>query len=49
MQNIGIFYGSDTGNTETAAKQLQQKFGEVIAQLFDVANAKANDIEQFSK
>ena len=48
MQNIGIFYGSSTGNTEVAAKQIQQEFGEGIAKTFDVANAKANDIEQFS-
>jgi len=47
MQNIGIFYGSDTVNTEDAAKQLQQEFGADKAQIFDVANAKASDMEQF--
>jgi len=48
MQNIGIFYGSSTGNTEAAAKQMQQELGSSIATTFDVANAKASDIEQFS-
>ena len=48
MQNIGIFYGSSTGNTEAAAKQIQEELGADIAKPFDVANAKANDIEQFS-
>ncbi len=48
MQNIGVFYGSSTGNTEAAAKQIQQELGADIVKTFDVANAKANDIEQFS-
>ncbi len=48
MQNVGIFYGSDTGNTEDAAKLLQQEFGADKAQIFDVANAKAADMEQFT-
>ncbi len=47
MQNVGIFYGSDTGNTEDAAKLLQKEFGADKAQIFDVAKAKASDIEQF--
>ncbi len=48
MQNVGIFYGSDTGNTEDAAKLLQKEFGTDKAQIFDVAKAKANDMEPFS-
>lgn len=48
MQNIGIFYGSSTGNTEAAAKQIQNELDADIVKTFDVANAKANDIEQFS-
>lgn len=47
MQNIGIFYGSSTGNTKGAAKQLQTELGIDNVQIFDVANAKASDIEQF--
>lgn len=48
MQNIGIFYGSSTGNTEAAAKQIQNELGRNTVKLFDVENAKATDIEQFS-
>ncbi len=48
MQKIGIFYGSLTGNTELAAKQIQKEFGADVAKIFDVAKAKADDIEQFS-
>lgn len=47
MQNVGIFYGSSTGNTETVAEQVQKEFGEENAQIFDVAEAKAGDIEKF--
>jgi len=48
MQNIGIFYGSSTGNTETVAKQLQEELGQDNAVTFDVADAKASDLENFS-
>lgn len=48
MQSTGIFYGSSTGNTETGAKQIQKKLGADITKIFDVANAKASDLEQFS-
>ncbi|PKQ68372.1 flavodoxin [Labilibaculum manganireducens] len=47
MQNIGIFYGSSTGKTETAAKLIQAAFGEDIASAIDVASAKSQDVEQF--
>ncbi len=47
MKNIGIFYGSSTGNTEDIAKQLQQEFGEETANIFNVSEASTADIEQF--
>lgn len=48
MQNIGIFYGSSTGNTQAAAEQLQKEFGVDNAQTFDVSAVKSNDIEGYS-
>ena len=48
MQNIGIFYGSSTGNTETVAKKIQEELGTDIATTYDVADAKAGDIEKFN-
>ncbi|HTN68401.1 MAG TPA: flavodoxin [Dysgonamonadaceae bacterium] len=48
MQKIGIFYGSDTGNSEMTAQQIQQEFGADIATIFDVVDAKASDLEEFS-
>lgn len=48
MENIGIFYGSSTGNTETVAKQLQSEFGSDNTQIFDVSDASVDDINKFS-
>jgi len=48
MGKIGIFYGSDTGNTEGVAKQIQKEFGDDIAEIFDVANANKDDLEKFT-
>lgn len=48
MQKIGIFYGSSTGNTEAAAKQLQKALGADIAKIYDVATTDAREVEQFS-
>lgn len=47
MQKIGIFYGSTGGNTESVAKRIQAEFGADNAQLFDVANASAADLDGF--
>ena len=48
MQKIGIFYGSSTGNSEAAAQQIQKEFGAGQATIFDVSDAKASDVEQYS-
>ncbi len=48
MKNVGIFYGSSTGNTESAAEQIQKEFGEDIAHIYDVTDASSKDIEQYS-
>ena len=36
MKNIGLFFGSDTGNTEVIASLIQRKIGEDKVDLFDV-------------
>lgn len=48
MQKIGIFYGSSTGNSEAAAKQMQRNFGSDVVTIYDVSNAKGSDLEQYS-
>lgn len=47
MAKIGIFFGSDTGNTENIAQQVQQQLGTDKAELFDIAKSSKEDIEQF--
>lgn len=47
MSLIGIFYGSDTGNTENVANQIQKHFGE-LADVYDVAKSSKEDIEKYS-
>lgn len=48
MQDIGIFYGSSTGNSEAAAQQMQKEFGADVATIYDVSSAKGADIEKHS-
>ncbi len=42
MANIGIFYGSSTGNTEAAANKIAKALAGNDVQLFDVSNAVAD-------
>lgn len=39
MAKIGIFYGSDTGNTQTLAENLAKSLGVAKADVFDVSSA----------
>lgn len=48
MESVGIFYGSTTGNTEKSAKLIQKEFGFDKADIFDVADVMASDIDKFS-
>lgn len=49
MANIGIFFGSDTGNTENIAKQIQQQLGgESIAHLQDIAKSSPEDLAPYA-
>ncbi len=44
---IGIFYGSDTGNTEDAANKIAAAFGEDNVELHDMSDVSASDFEQY--
>ncbi len=48
MKKVGIFYASDTGNTEVIAEKMLKAFGEDNAQIFDVSDADASDMEPFT-
>ncbi|MGP1955030.1 MAG: flavodoxin FldA, partial [Arsenophonus sp. NC-QC1-MAG3] len=48
MAVIGIFFGSDTGNTENIAKMIQETLGgSDIAEIHDIAKSSKEDIEAF--
>ncbi|WP_321290610.1 flavodoxin [uncultured Sunxiuqinia sp.] len=44
MSNTVILYGSDTGNTEAAAKKIASR---LEADIFDVANTQANKLTEY--
>jgi flavodoxin I len=48
MSQIGLFYGSTTGKTQSAAEMIQETFGgESIVELHDIAEAEASDFESY--
>lgn len=47
MAIAGIFFGSDTGNTENIAKMIQKLLGDDVAEVRDVAKCSKEDIEGF--
>ena len=49
MKKIGLFFGSDTGNTEEIAKKIQKLIGNDLVTLYDMYDAKKTDFEQFNK
>lgn len=48
MAKVGIFFGSDTGNTEKVAQQIQQVLGTDKADIYDIAKSTKEDIAQYS-
>jgi flavodoxin I len=48
MSKIGLFFGTQTGNTETIAEQIQKEFGgESIVALHDVSQTEASDLNEY--
>lgn len=47
MKKIGIFFGSDTGNTEKIARLIQKSIVNNVSILHDISNADKKDIENF--
>ncbi|CAL4042870.1 Flavodoxin 1 [Buchnera aphidicola (Tetraneura ulmi)] len=48
MKKIGIFYGSDTGNTEFVANQIKECFQKKNIIINDISNCTKQDLEKFS-
>lgn len=47
MKNIGLFYGSTTGNTEEASQIIQSEFGSDVCTLHNVSESAAADVEAY--
>ena len=47
MADIGIFYGSTTGNTEKVAMMIQREFGEGKADISNVDIVDKEDVEKY--
>ena len=48
MANIGIFYGTTTGNTENIAVLIRKTFGEDAADIMNVDLAEKGDVEKYN-
>ena len=47
-EKIGIFYGSNTGNSEAICDRIQETLGEEIVELFNVADTDPNKILEYN-
>ncbi len=47
MAKIGLFFGTQTGNTERAAEMIQKELGEDNVDLIDIAEATVEDFEKY--
>ncbi len=48
MAKIGLFYGTQTSNTQTAAELIQKEFGgESVVAVYDIADADASDFDDY--
>jgi flavodoxin I len=47
MARIGLFYGTQTGHTETVAEMLQQQLGEDQVDLHDISDVYADDLSAY--
>ncbi|USH03357.1 flavodoxin FldA [Grimontia kaedaensis] len=47
MASVGLFFGSDTGNTEAIAKMIQKQLGKHMVHVQDIAKSSKEDINNF--
>ena len=47
MAKIGLFYGTQTGNTEDIANRIKDAFGGDIVELYDVADIEVDELSGF--
>lgn len=49
MDKIGLFYGSDEGNTEAVAYRIQQRLGEDLVEVHDIADVTQLDFANYER
>lgn len=50
MSKIGLFYGTDTGNTERVAEMIKDELGsDVVVEIHDIASASVADFAKYDK
>ena len=47
MASVGLFFGSDTGNTEHVAKMIQKELGKQLIDVKDIAKSSKEEIAEF--
>lgn len=48
MASVGLFFGSDTGNTEAVAQMIQDELGKQMVDVHDISKATKEDIDAYS-
>lgn len=48
MASVGLFFGSDTGNTEAVAQMIQKELGKHMVDVHDIAKSTKEDIDNYS-
>lgn len=48
MAKVGLFFGTQTGNTKTLAEQIQASLGgDAIVEIYDISNASKDDFAAY--
>lgn len=47
MASVGIYFGSDTGNTEHVAKMIQKELGKNLVDVHDIAKSTKEEIAEY--
>jgi flavodoxin I len=49
MAKIGLFFGTQTGNTQTLAEMIQKEFGAGVVDLYDMTDTEVSDFETYTQ
>ncbi len=47
MARIGLFYGTQTGNTQSAAEDIQKAFGGSLVEIHDISGAELDELAAY--